>query len=68
MTVLIKCIIILGLSIVMLPLIGVARKMQLSWLSIPLMVAYAMGVVAAWNYGKKKAEKDMFEIDKKTDN
>lgn len=43
-----KFLVIIGISILVLPLYAVAKEMQITWLSIPLAVGYVMAILAVW--------------------
>lgn len=63
MRTLIKVLVIIGLTVILMPLIVAAREVHWSWLSIPLSVGYCMAVIGVWNWKPEKQDKK-FEIDK----
>ena len=61
----IKIIVILGISVIVLPIYGIAHQMHYTWLSIPLVVGYIGAVSAVWKYKSKENSEKKFDIEKK---
>jgi|GEM_PF-2290890 hypothetical protein len=63
MRTLLKIIIIIGISVIALPIYGIAHEQHLALISIPVAVGYIAAITAVWRWQPKK-EDDKFSIKK----